>query len=1119
MALSFLGRRRRWRVVAVVLVVLVAGAVAAFPWALGTPPARRWLLSRANHALAPGGLNFATIRFSWFGPTRITGLTLLDPQGEAVIDAPTARWDRNLWQILVEHPRMGTLVLERAGLDVEREQDGTVDLYEALRPILGPNPKLDLTVLVDRGHLRFRGANMPAPVIAEKADVRIWFAPAPNPLSWRLALANRQGEGTESLDITGAYDRWRVPPGSPAEISIAVRGNDWPLTFERAGLAATGRLHGAVDLRHVAGSWSAEGDATLREVVISGKRLRGDQLALNEVKAAWSVAESPGGLTVRKLAVTSPVGSIQSEGTIPPSADRPSRIEGTLDLAAIARQLPRALGLRKDLTLDSGSAVVRMDSRTAADRRNWDVEAKVTGLKAHDGQRELSFDEPATVRAAIEERGNLIDVRSLSVTTSFLNVTGQGDLDRGLALTGELDLAGLQRKLEGIIDFGALQLAGRGRFTGAYQRTENRFNSSLEATLTNLKVAGLRTEPFEREAVGLKLVAQGPASDSGLPNGWADIRGDLKSGRAQASVHATEQDDNVVVATAVDFPFTVGGREHQLNGRATVRSNAKAVSIEPSHLVLKANRNGRETDLVHLTLRGELDRAKGELRLTPLDDAGTRGAAAIAIVPEGIRVSGIGKGDALRFDGGLTGTNEALAALINASQPSIGGRWAAYASARSVDEGLQVAARVDVQDVSWLESRPGDESSAALSFRGVYQSDADRLEIAELAARSSLATVAASGEIAELSQRRLIDLKGRLTPDWDAINQTLAARVEPGARLQAQPRDLRLKGSLTRAMSEGWQTLDADLGFDRLMADVYGMKIGPAPLVVHVRDGAIRVEPIDTTINEGRLHLEPEIVADKGGALVLRLGEKTTIKGATINDEVSHRVLSFVAPVLESATRVHGRVSVALDRAELPLQSGASSLAKVDGTVQFEEVEFAPGPLVDDLFGLTGAERKPSLKLDEPVSLTIADRKVHQRGFAIPIGRATRIELSGSVDFDRNLALMASLPLTPRMVGNNPFLGDVVEGTRISVPIGGTLDKPRIDKDAMKVALRDLGSTLLERAAGRGAAELLFRLTRPRDPNAPPPPTPAERRARRQQQREERRMRREGVEPPPMPGK
>ena len=115
-------------------------------------------------------------------------------------------------------------------------------------------------------------------------------------------------------------------------------------------------------------------------------------------------------------------------------------------------------------------------------------------------------------------------------------------------------------------------------------------------------------------------------------------------------------------------------------------------------------------------------------------------------------------------------------------------------------------------------------------------------------------------------------------------------------------------------------------------------------------------------------------------------------------------MLAYVAPILDRATRVSGRVTVDLDHAEFPIGSGRGRQAKVEGAVVFNDVEFAPGPLANDLLAAAG-RRDLKLKLDEPLTLTIADGRINQRGLAIPIGDLTRIEIAGWVDFDRNMAL------------------------------------------------------------------------------------------------------------------
>ena len=238
----------------------------------------------------------------------------------------------------------------------------------------------------------------------------------------------------------------------------------------------------------------------------------------------------------------------------------------------------------------------------------------------------------------------------------------------------------------------------------------------------------------------------------------------------------------------------------------------------------------------------------------------------------------------------------------------------------------------------------------------------------------------------------------------------------------------------------------------------------------------------------------------------MTFGPESTLKDLSINDEVSRRVLSFVAPVLDRATRVNGRVSASIDEASIPLGGGDG--LKVEGGVVFQDVKFTPGPFLDPLLGLIGRTDRPGLRLNAPVELSIADRRVYQTGLELPIGKLTTIGLEGWVDFDRNLNLVATVPVLPPGLSDRPLLQDVAGGVKIRVPIRGTIENPVVDKEAFNLGMKSTGQEVLGKGLTRGAAALLERLTRPRDPNAPLPSprlTPRERRERRLEKREENR--------------
>ena len=325
-----------------------------------------------------------------------------------------------------------------------------------------------------------------------------------------------------------------------------------------------------------------------------------------------------------------------------------------------------------------------------------------------------------------------------------------------------------------------------------------------------------------------------------------------------------------------------------------------------------------------------------------------------------------------------------------------------------------------------------------------------------------------AGPVTDLARTPRFDLRGTLSPDWKALSELLARKVEPNASITGSPRVWHVAGTLPKSGNKDLLAgVNGELGVNLEQVDVFGMRLGPTAAVVRVQDGKTRIDPIDSTLNAGRLHLEPAVMTDKQGQTWLHLGSSSGLLDAVVNDEVSHRVLSFVAPVLDQATRVRGRVSLALNEAFLPISAGPDAQAEIDGDVLFDSVEFMPGPLAEQILGVFRQEQHPLLVLRDPVSVRIIGRKIYQEGLIIPLGNVAAIGIEGWVDFDQNLNLVASFAMVPPR-RNIPVLSDILQNAQIQLPITGTFKKPRINGDAIKDRFKDLGVNMLDNLIGAG---------------------------------------------------
>jgi hypothetical protein len=707
-----------------------AGAFTALPWILGWPVARRLIAAWSSALLSPGSLEFEAIQLSWFRPTEIDGVVLRDAQGDRILVAPRAIFRWNLGQILFSRPSSATLIFPQGDLDIERLPDGTVDLYETLAPIIGQEPRRRLSIVIERGRLRFRDPAIPEPVLADETEIRLDIGAHPQPVTWSIKLARTSdSRGTSRLELSGDVRPAEVDPSGRQDGSFALKASHWPWTAAASGVHSRGLVDGTIDARRRSGRLTLAGALTVTDLEAAGDRLATEPVHLDTIRASLTVDGSEGAWTMRPLVVTARLGSLPGGGS-------------------------RTSGLLRNATFEGTDVRLLMDAR--------------------------------------------------------------------------------------------------------------------------------------------------------------------------------------------------------------------------------------------------------------------------------------------------------------------------------------------------------------------YESVQDHLEISRIAMEApQYGQVDGKGTIGSLSASPRIELAGSIRPDWSALNSLLAREVEPNARVAGQASQWRLAGTIRDQTADRLTALRAEFGIQLDVLDVFGMRLGPTAVVLRASNNGLGFDPIDTMLNGGALHLEPEWVRDDGGRLWLKLGSSSSLQGATVNDEVSHRVLSYVAPVLDGATRVQGRVSVNRLEAAIPIFASSQISARVQGEMLFDNVRFLPGPLADGLIELLPPGPTPMLVLRDPVSVRISDRKVDQRGLVVPIGDVAAIGLEGSVDFDKKLDLVARFTMTPQG-HDRPVLAALLRSARIEIPIGGTLEKPKIDRGALKQRLNSMGESLLEGSITAGA-EGLLRLLQKRSMQPPEdrspqrePLTPQQRRARRQQQRLER---------------
>ncbi len=214
------------------------------------------------------------------------------------------------------------------------------------------------------------------------------------------------------------------------------------------GLESAGKLDGQLTLEREAGNWTMAGDLGLLNVDATGSRLAGDQLRLDRVHGSWNVTASDGTWVIHRLDLNSPLGSIKASGQRPASAKAVAKVSGTLDLAALSKQLPHALRLRDGIVLERelGRRPDRVTGRShrgkgksqpgTSRRRSAISRRKIMSVISYFESRPPS---PAGWRL----RGK-VRRRAVGRANGVPERDGAGDVDRGIEWSGTLDLGSLQ---------------------------------------------------------------------------------------------------------------------------------------------------------------------------------------------------------------------------------------------------------------------------------------------------------------------------------------------------------------------------------------------------------------------------------------------------------------------------------------------------------------------------------------------------------------------------------------------------------------------------------------------------------------------------------------------------
>jgi translocation and assembly module TamB len=506
---------------------------------------------------------------------------------------------------------------------------------------------------------------------------------------------------------------------------------------------------------------------------------------------------------------------------------------------------------------------------------------------------------------------------------------------------------------------------------------------------------------------------------------------------------------------SVDEPsldFTTSGR--WLPARETLelqhtRLSCPTVTVQAPTVTLGVDRVGAWQITTSATVQGDVARLRRcLLAYTPLPSPptplpnGERGGSFAPLSPLGRGVGGEGE---------------------------VGGALAGRIDLRP-DEGRQVV-QLDLNVHNLVLGSPSApvwrESRVNLTGHGVYDVVKDSLQIVQLHVDSPALSCDAAGQLSALRSDMDLSLEGKLAYDLEKLEPQLRPYLGPGVKLNGREvRPFHIAGALTAPEANGVAVApretaprganatplakalhgDAALSWQALQAA--GCQIGAAELRGQLAGGCFRLAPIEATLNQGRLHLEPCLRLDPL-PLEMTLPKGRALEHAHLTPAACASALGYAVPVLANVAQADGDISLDLQSGRVPLTEPEKG--DVVGWFTIHSAQVSAGPLVQELSVLLKGPATLTLAKDNVVPFRMVNGRVYHAGLELHFPELT-IRTSGSVGLDGSLSLTAEMPVPPKWLGSSKLARPALGNQTISLPIGGTLSHPKIDERALREA-------------------------------------------------------------------
>lgn len=1095
--------------------LLVVIGLFFLPQLLSTDWAANKVIQAASDR-APGKVNFDDISLGWFTPVRVKGITYDDPATGVLVQVADLTTAKGLLALATNYKEFGEITIADPALFI-RVEEKTSQPPPATSPgqpsTQPPAPEAEapddtktsqpgtLTFPAISGQLKVTGGRVIArlPEAREKEvlkglELNLKIAGLDNLLEYLVNFQSGDGKGEVHGEgtLTLATEDPANLAATMCQAALAITG--WEIGDLLSILAVSGNLpagSGQINGQmNVSGSIESglalTGNLSAEQIKLHGGPLRTDTPSLDRVDVVLDAMKTGSTLSINKLQLESPLAKGSASGTLGAVGEKEMVSKMVIELAPLFSQFPATLKLKEGLTISSGQLNLDATLGGTDTAISFDTSARLDGLLGMAGKKKIVLDKPITVQATGEQSSTGLRLDNFNVQSSFANGQGQGDMDKmQLALTADLGAA--LKEVEKFIQVEDWKSTGKMDLKLQVDtKTENLRAVSAEVAIQDfvLKQKGRVIAP--RGGFKANLITDLSLDDQLRPQKMADTALDIQSWLGKTSLHAKNlvppsvkksiQIDELAVKGAFKLdqltvllhsieklPGDTGFTGSMgIDSRISLHDDKLQFSeakIEVSDLLLQKEVQKLREQNLRIITRGEADLKTKAAMLKPFEIATTAGDMVfpeLAIADWSQLAKGVKTLGTIELD--LELLTKLLADFIQLPpKTSVAGKASINLNidlTAAKQQSIQLEANGSNLTVISENKPPLTEDSLHLALDLKGDIDAQNFTLDKLELSTVPVSFSATGQVVPNGEERELNSEGSMTMNLQAVSSYLKSLA--GLELEMTGKDSSPFRIVATSSNGQWVDLARHTTFSTSFHAEsirgFGMLIESLELPVQLANSVGKIE-IAGAVNKGTMSLKPTIDFSSEPPMVSIPENSTLLTAVGLTEDMSKDLLVHIHPIFMGAAVSRGTVDLFMQNFSWPLAEKARKDAAFSGSLAFNEVKLQAGGLLAPLLDVMKVDDREIILSEQPMQFVGENGRVRCSPLEMSVNEYT-LKLSGSIGFDQSLDYLAQIPVTRKMVSGDVY--KYLEGTYISVPIGGTVSKPSISKNLVQTALKDL---------------------------------------------------------------